>query len=731
MQYPIAELAEQVFDYSKFVTKRYETTNIDRELSWVDFNQRVLEEAQDETNPLYERLSFLAITVSNLDEFFMVRVASLYNLLKSTQDKERNYQVIYKQLSDLMKRCHLFYKDQYNTFNKQILPALAEEQIQYITIAETSEQEYQYLDKYYEENIYPVLTPLAVDAGRPFPLIPNQNLNLFVTFEDSAEKPELKHTKMKSSFAIVEVPRILPRLIRLPGKAKRFVLIENVISEFLDRLFYNQTIKTISCFRVMRNADYELDEEEISDLMIEMEDILWQRERGDVIRLELEKSAGKEILHTLQTLMNVENLAVFRIKGPIDLKFTSQIRKLFPAEILQYHPFEGQVSPAFSDLNEQNYFSVIRERDRILHHPFEAFDPTVKIIQQAAEDEQVLAIKQTLYRVSGESPIVKALATAAEKGKHVMALVELKARFDEENNIHWAKRLEQAGCHVIYGLKGLKTHSKITLIVRKEENGIRRYVHLGTGNYNDQTAKIYTDFGLWTASEQFGQDATDFFNMISGYSIPLGWKKMIPAPRWLRKETLARIKQEANHAAAGRKAMIVAKINSLVDEEIIEALYSASQAGVKIRLIVRGICCLRAGVPGLSENIEVRSLIGRFLEHSRIFYYYNHGREDLFLSSADWMPRNLDRRVELLFPIEDEICRERVIEVLCLQLLDTERARVMLPDGTYLRLKQLAYDEKLDSQEKLMEIAIQAAEQCKKTNRQTDHYEPLRSPKEL
>lgn len=722
----IVEIVEQSPGYERELLELSGTKILNRELSWIDFNDRVLEEAQDEKNPLYERLNFLAITCSNLDEFFMVRVAALYNLYKSgsqsTDYAGRNPE---EQLFSLMERCHKFYKDQYNTFNKQILPVLLENEISHLDMSQITQEEYQYLDKYYEENIYPVLTPLAVDAGRPFPLIPNQNLNLFVTFEPNDDS----NSMMKNStFAIVEVPSILPRLIKLPGEKKRFVLIENVISEFLDRLFYNQTIQTTVCFRVMRNADYELDEEEISDLMNEMEDVLWQRERGKVIRLEIEKSAGKAILRTLQDLMEVEEFAVFRIKGPIDLKFVNTISKAFPNSSLEYEHFSGQKSPDFI-INNSDYFSTIRAKDRILHHPYESFEPNIKIMQTAAEDPQVLAIKQTLYRVSGDSPIIKALATAAENGKHVMVLVELKARFDEENNIHWARRLEKAGCHVIYGLKGLKTHSKITLIVRKEDDGIRRYVHLGTGNYNDQTAKIYTDFGLWTASEQIGQDATDFFNMISGYSIPMGWNKIIPAPRWLRKEAETRIKQEIKHAKKGRKAIIVAKINSLVDERIIELLYEASQAGVQIRLIVRGICCLRAGVKGLSENIEVRSLIGRFLEHSRIFYYYNDGREDLFLSSADWMPRNLNRRVEILFPVLDESCRQRVLEVLNLQLQDTERARIMLGDASYQRFRLPNDDPKhLDSQKTLMELAIDASQKMKQNTYGQNRYEPQKSP---
>jgi polyphosphate kinase len=699
----------------------------------MEFNQRVLEEAQDETNPLYERLNFLAITCSNLDEHFMVRVASLYNLIESGSDKkDPAHMSPSEQLEALMERYHEFYKDQYETFNKQIMPALQAENIDYLTIDQITETEYNYLAKYFENNIYPVLTPLAVDAGRPFPLIPNQNLNLFVTFanqEEKADAEEMTDALEKTLFAIVEVPSILPRLIKLPGEAKRFVLIEEVIAEFLNPLFYNQEIESTACFRVMRNADYELDDEEISDLMLEMEGILWQRERGSIIRLEIEREAGKKILNTLQDLMKVSDQAVFRIKGPIDLKFVDQIKDLYPNPKLRYEKFNGQMPPAFGSEQNPDCFELIRDNDLILHHPFESFDPTIKVIQQAAHDPAVLAIKQTLYRVSGDSPIVKALAEAAENGKHVMVLVELKARFDEESNIHWARRLEKVGCHVIYGLKGLKTHSKITLIVRREESGIKRYVHLGTGNYNDITAKIYTDFGLWTASMQIGQDATDFFNMISGYSIPLGWRKIIPAPRWLRQDTLARIKQEQKNAEAGRRAVIVAKLNSLIDPEIIEALYAASQAGVKICLIVRGICGLKAGVRGLSENIEVRSLVGRFLEHSRIFYYYNDGREDIFLSSADWMPRNLDRRIEILFPIEDELCRERVLEVLIYQLLDTDRARIMQGDGSYIRFRdQTPADQRVDSQNVLMQLALQASAEARRKAIDLNRYEPLSAP---
>ncbi|MGI6767350.1 MAG: polyphosphate kinase 1 [Lentihominibacter sp.] len=720
----INEIIDQKFSVEREYPTLVGERMINRELSWMEFNQRVLEEAQDTTNPLYERLNFLAITCSNLDEHFMVRVASLYNLIKSGSEKKDSSNLTpTEQLEALMDRCHDFYKEQYETFNKQIMPVLQDENIHYVTMDQVTEAEHDYLKKHFENHIYPVLTPLAVDAGRPFPLIPNQSLNLFVTFANQGERVNALGT---ISFAIVEVPSILPRLIKLPGKEKRFVLIEEVIAKFIDQLFYNQEIGSTACFRVMRNADYELDDEEISDLMVEMEGVLWKRERGSVIRLEIQKEAGKETLSILQKLMDVSDQAVFRIKGPIDLRFVDKIKELYPDTDMHYENFTGQITPAFGSEINPDCFEIIRDNDLILHHPFESFDPTIRVIQQAAQDPDVLAIKQTLYRISGDSPIVKALAEAARNGKHVMVLLELKARFDEESNIHWARRLERVGCHVIYGLKGLKTHSKITLIVRREESGIKRYVHLGTGNYNDITAKIYTDFGLWTASEQIGQDAADFFNMISGYSIPMGWRKIIPAPRWLRKDTLERIKQEQKHAEAGRRAAIVVKINSLIDPEIIEALYSASQAGVKICLIVRGICGLKAGVKGLSENIEVRSLVGRFLEHSRIFYYYNEGREDIFLSSADWMPRNMDRRIEIMFPIEDELCRKRVLEVLVSQMMDTDRARIMQGDGSYVRFRdETPHDQRIDSQILLMKSALQASEETRKRSININRYEPL------
>ena len=702
-----------------------ENNFVNRELSWMEFNERVLEEARDKDNPLFERLNFLAITCSNLDEFFMIRVASTYDMRNAGQTKKdpAGYTPA-DQLEALMARIRQFYKRQYSTYNRLIIPALEKESIRIVESDQLTEDDREYIRKYFRQTVYLVITPMAVDAGRPFPHIANQTLNLYVGLETENDQNVFKPSGGIGDykpFAIVPIPSVLPRLIELPGEPGRLILLETIIRENLEELFSNMQIGEVVCFRAMRNADFEIDEDDVPDLMLEIEDKLKLRERGEIIRLEVDKAASKQTLNLLKDFLEVEDTAILKIKGPIDLKFVSAIKKFYDRPDLEYTPFTGQPSPKFTD---ENYFAAIRQGDVILHHPYESFEPVVEIIRRAANDPKVLAIKQTLYRVSGQSPIIASLAEAAEAGKQVMVLVELKARFDEENNIHWAKRLEKAGCHVIYGLKGLKTHSKITLIVREESNGIRRYVHLGTGNYNDATAKIYTDLGMWTCKESYGSDATDFFNMISGYSLPLGWNKLIPAPRWLRKETLYRIRQETEHALEGRKAVIVAKMNSLVDPEVIDALYEASQAGVTVRLIVRGICCLRPGVKGLSENIEVRSIVGRFLEHSRIFYYYNDGNDDLFLSSADWMPRNLNRRIELLFPVEDEYCRERVFEILAVELRDNLRARLILGDGTFTRLKPEAGETPLDSQVALCESAIKAYRERRKTSDNPDRYIP-------
>ena len=532
-------------------------------------------------------------------------------------------------------------------------------------------------------------------------------------------------------YATVQIPTVVKRLYQIPTEdGDVFVPVEQIIRANVDMLFDGQTVVATAFYRVMRNADLDIDEDEAEDLLKEIEAQVRRRRFGEIIRLEVQDDIDSDLLHYIVDELEVDEADIFSVNGPIDLTFLSKLTSACKAKHpeLCYKPHEPAEAASFDGpVSELDIFEQIREKDRIVHHPYETFEPVLEFVKQAARDPNVLAIKQTLYRVSDRSPIIASLLEAAQNGKQVMVLVELKARFDEENNINWAKKLENAGCHVIYGLVGLKTHSKITLVVRKEEDGIRRYLHLATGNYNDVTAKIYTDLGLFTAKESFGEDASEFFNMLSGFSIPQSWRRLIPAPLWMKDYFIARIRREADNARAGKPARIIAKINSLVDEPIIKALYTASNAGVKIDLIVRGICCLRAGIPGMSENITVRSITGRFLEHSRIFYFYNEGHEDIYLASADWMPRNLNRRVELLFPIEDPDCRARVKEVLDVELADTVRASFLSADGTYHKL-DLRGKEKIDSQQRLIELADAAVAERHKS---IDKHEfiPEESPK--
>lgn len=720
-----------------YVLEPGESAFINRELSWMEFNERVLEEARDRENPLFERLNFLSITCSNLDEFFMIRVASLIDLVQSGSEKKDPAGLTPKQqLELLMKRNKKFFKKQYSTYNRQILPQLEKEGIFIVKAEELNADQLQRLEAYFDQTVFPVLSPIAVDAARPFPLISSKSINLLVIPEtpiDSfrklslSDKPAKKNEAVYPQFAILQIPANLPRLVRVPESSPErteFILLEDVIRAFLHKLFDNMKILSANCFRIMRNADFEIDEDDTDDFMAEIEVQLKRRKRGEVIRLELEQEASQEVREILTVAFGVPEDQIFKIRGPIDLSLVSKIPGYFQRADLHYSPFKGQRSPLFPP--GEDPFACIRRHDILLHHPYESFEPVTEIIRRAAEDPKVLAIKQTLYRVSGNSPIVAALARAAELGKQVLVLVELKARFDEERNIHWARELERAGCHVLYGIKGVKTHSKITLIVREEEDGIKRYVHIGTGNYNDNTAKIYTDIGIWSCSERLGEDATNFFNMISGYSLPHSWNQLIPAPHWLREDTLFRIKREKLNAEKGLRAMIVAKTNSLVDPEIIEALYEASQAGVIVRLIVRGISCLRPGTAKLSENIEVRSIVGRYLEHSRIFYYYNDGAEDLLIGSADWMPRNLDRRIELLTPVRDERCRKRIFEILEYELKDTERARIEEGDGNYHRVDRRGR-EIIDSQIALCRLAEDAGRSMGELPRLHEHFEPVRS----
>ena len=523
---------------------------------------------------------------------------------------------------------------------------------------------------------------MAVDSSRPFPLIRNRSLNIGALLMDKKKKGTI-------DFATVQVPSVLPRVVTIPtdgDNCTTVILLEQIIEKNIQKLFLNYRVLCQAPFRVMRNADLSIDEDEAADLLIEIEKQLKKRQWGEAIRLEVEDNIDKRLLKTLRKEFNLSEDAIFKINGPLDLTFLMKVYDIEGFDHLKepkYIPQQPKMLDASRDLFEQ-----IREHDILLHHPYETFDPVVNFVKKAASDPNVLAIKQTLYRVSSHSPIIASLAQAAENGKQVSVLVELKARFDEENNIVWAKKLEKAGCHVIYGLVGLKTHSKITLVVRKEEDEIRRYVHLGTGNYNDSTAKLYTDMGMFTSKTRYGEDATAVFNMLSGYSEPLVWNKLSLAPLWLRGKFLSLIEREKEHAKNGRPARIIAKMNSLCDPGIIEALYDASEAGVEIDLIVRGICCLRAGIKGLSEHIRVRSIVGTFLEHSRIFYFENNGNAEYYMGSADWMPRNLDKRVEILFPVEDPILQEEIYHILHIQLSDTKKAHLLMPDGQYVKVDQ-------------------------------------------
>ena len=631
-----------------------------------------------------ERLKFLSITASNLDEFFMVRVASLKDQVNAGYTKKDIAGMTSKeQIDAILKETHKFTTAQYNTYNRSFLPSLKKNGLKIVTEFEKlTEEQADYVDNYFQKEVFPVLTPMAVDSSRPFPLIRNRSLNIGALLMDKKKKGTI-------DFATVQVPSVLPRVVTIPtdgDNCTTVILLEQIIEKNIQKLFLNYRVLCQAPFRVMRNADLSIDEDEAADLLIEIEKQLKKRQWGEAIRLEVEDNIDKRLLKTLRKEFNLSEDAIFKINGPLDLTFLMKVYDIEGFDHLKepkYIPQQPKMLDASRDLFEQ-----IREHDILLHHPYETFDPVVNFVKKAASDPNVLAIKQTLYRVSSHSPIIASLAQAAENGKQVSVLVELKARFDEENNIVWAKKLEKAGCHVIYGLVGLKTHSKITLVVRKEEDEIRRYVHLGTGNYNDSTAKLYTDMGMFTSKTRYGEDATAVFNMLSGYSEPLVWNKLSLAPLWLRGKFLSLIEREKEHAKNGRPARIIAKMNSLCDPGIIEALYDASEAGVEIDLIVRGICCLRAGIKGLSEHIRVRSIVGTFLEHSRIFYFENNGNAEYYMGSADWMPRNLDKRVEILFPVEDPILQEEIYHILHIQLSDTKKAHLLMPDGQYVKVDQ-------------------------------------------
>lgn len=664
-----------------------------RELSWLKFNLRVLKEAMVKDTPLLERLKFIAISASNLDEFFMVRVASLWsNFDSGVEKRDASGMSVHEQLVAISQAAH----EQVRTQTKSLIALMAEMdavKLHFRRVKDLSELGKDWLEEYYREVVFPVLTPMAVDASRPFPFLANKTLNLAV---------ELIKADGEHSMGLIQVPSVLDRIVEVEPEGKRtFVFLEDIIASHCHDLFKGCHILDMVSFRVTRDSDLDLEEDDSVDLMKEVEESLRKRKRGAAVRLEIFKTNNNRIKKFLEENLDVTEMEVYEINGPLDptcfFKFIG-MKGMWPWLYESFVPQRPLELPYDSDL-----FAAIRENDILLHHPYESFDPVVKLVSDAADDPQVLAIKQTLYRVSGNSPIVAALARAAENGKQVTVLVELKARFDEENNILWARRLEKAGCHVIYGLVGLKTHAKIILIVRKEDNGIKRYLHLGTGNYNDSTAKLYTDLGLMTANDEFGSDASAFFNLLSGYSEPPVWNKLVMAPLGLREKIYALIDNEIAMVRAGREGHIIAKMNSLIDQPVIQKLYEASAAGVHIDLIVRGICGLRTGIEGISDNITVRSIVGRQLEHSRIFWFANGGDEQLYLSSADWMPRNLNDRVELFFPVETEEHIHRIKALLDLYLRDNVGAHMMQSNGSYRRVRNKL--EPVSAQSTLYEMA--------------------------
>ena len=686
---------------------------INRELSWLEFNKRVLKEAKTRNVKLFERLKFLAITASNLDEFFMVRVASLKDMVAAGYNKEDISGLTpKKQLEEISLRSHEFTDMQYRIYNTSLRPELSKAGLRIITKHEKlSESEAFYLDNYFKDSIYPVLTPMAVDASRPFPLISNKSLNIAALIKRKEgswykAKPVKQKNKKKDNykgyvgegldFAVVKVPSVLPRVIEIPekysSKAERsLIFLEELIEKHIDMLFLNYDVIAMHPFRIMRNAELDLDEEDAADLLEEIKKGLKNRRRGEAIRLDVEKGIDKRLLRILKKELELTGSDIFYVKGALDLRVLADIYKLDGFEEFKNPVYKP--APVKKLSNEEDIFTNIKRSDILLSHPYQSFDHVTEFVRAAAYYKDVLAIKQTLYRVSGNSPIIEALEKAAEQGKQVTVLVELKARFDEENNINWAKKLEKAGCHVIYGLLGLKVHSKITLVLRKEETGIREYVHLATGNYNDSTAKLYTDFGMFTCRQEIGQDAIAFFNMLSGYSKPQGFNKLIVAPIWMKDTFIKKIEDLTCESLKGKKTRIVAKMNSLSDKDIIPALYRASMAGVSIDLIVRGICCLKPGIKGVSDNIKVRSIIGNFLEHARLFCFAVEEEEEIYLGSADWMYRNLEKRVEIVFPVEDENIKSEIRHYLDLQLSDNMKSHILDCEGEYKKVKNRGKDK--------------------------------------
>ena len=640
-----------------------------RELSWLDFNDRCLDEARNPDEPLLERANFLGITQSNVDEFYMVRVASLSKLVAAdVQSKDASGLTPLEQLNAINEKEHEVVERRYSTYSRSLLPLLRRQNIRILDVDELSEDQEEYIRRYFNNELYPVLTPMADDQSRPFPFISNDSLNIAIRLRSEEDG--------KHEFATVRVPNIFPRLVKLPDGENDFIMLEDIVKKYLDRLFDGYEIRQASCYRVTRDMDLDVSESDTSDFLLAVRKQLKDREHGHVTRLEVESSMSAKLVKHLMKRLNVDEPSVFSINGPIDLTFLKKLPGLVEGHNdLRYEPMHAYIDPALR--SDHNIFDSIREKDYLVQHPYDSFDAVLNFVKQAAKDPDVLAIKMTLYRVSGNSPIIKYLGQAAQAGKQVTVLVEVKARFDESNNVHWARTLEQMGCHVIYGLVGLKTHTKVTLVIRRDSDGIRRYLHLGTGNYNDVTAHFYTDLGLFTCDRDLGVDATNLFNMLSGYSKPPYFSKLRISPKLIRQFIYEKIDNEIAIARAGRHAEIHMKMNSLSDQDVIAKLYEASAAGVKIHLIVRGICCLRTEIPGVSDNIEVHSIVGRFLEHSRIYYFYNDGKEEVYLASADMMRRNLNRRVETLFPILQDDLKARVLDIFAKMWRDNVQARIL------------------------------------------------------
>jgi len=698
---------------------------LNRELSWLEFNQRVLDEALDASNPLLERVKFFCIVSSNLDEFFEVRVAGIKQQIEAGAS-ERSVDGLtasetYRAITGRVRR---MVADQYDCWRNQLAPALAEKNIRFLKFPELDQAERGWMEAYYRKEVFPVLTPLAIDPAHPFPMLHNKTINFIVQLDVPSGSKPLRR------LAVVQIPRNLPRLVRLPHSDGRrhFIFLGRLISQFLDELFPGLQISGYWLFRATRNSELYIDDEEVANLLSAVENELQNRRKGDAVRLEVSRDCPPEIRAELLNRLRLSETDLFEIGGPMNPSGLMSILEGDPLPELQFPPFVPPVTRALRQ--QHDIFAAIRRRDILMHHPFESFESVVGFLQNAAQDPRVLAIKQTLYRTGGDARIVGALMDAAKNGKQVTAVVELRARFDEANNILWARQLEEAGVHVVYGLVGYKIHAKATLVVRRDEDQIRRYVHFATGNYNPATARLYTDIGLFTCHPDFGEDATSLFNLITGICQFRPMRRLLVAPFDLQERLIGKIRREANNARQGMPARIVAKLNSLVDAKIIEALYAASGVGVKIDLIVRGICCLRPGVKGVSENIRVRSIVDRFLEHSRVYCFENAAQPEVFLASADWMPRNFYRRIETAFPILEGNLRERIIsELLTLPLADNARARLLQADGTYRRVELANGEKSHRSQFEFIALANNGDAQTAKTSATKSRYPEVKLAK--